>query len=329
MSIEENITPSEVRNRLREYLDHNLAQRLQDEEFNRHYAMNRTERSTVGGDVKISKAQQRLEDELAIQQRRLANQTITDSDEALARQIYAKYAEDEERARNHLNLQLRQDEELAMRISKNETKTPPSTPSEATLIDLDSNGQPLFQPVANRDMNPFSTAMPSTSTQSTLLEHGIPLPGLTENVTRSRSTTVDSLDDPLPTPPSFIFEHTNQPPSEQSAPEQTLVAQDVGWSANVPLLPSNPFYQDVVQAMNALPLNSFSNHETNPVTQTRNVQSHRPLTPNNSLADPSLYTLHNNNQATASSSLPQQLTELEQNQYVPYIPNLGTHHQQQ
>jgi hypothetical protein len=56
----------DVASRLRQFEDHNLAIRLQEEEFNHHYNRNRSERQVMGVDTRKSKEEQELEKKYAL-----------------------------------------------------------------------------------------------------------------------------------------------------------------------------------------------------------------------------------------------------------------------
>ncbi|WKX97468.1 hypothetical protein Q1695_013267 [Nippostrongylus brasiliensis] len=110
---EENLSVSEVAQRLREMEDHNIALRLQEEEFMRHYDRNRQDRRLVGDDTKRSLREQADEDMQARLRRLEASRKIAESDEELARRLQREFEEEE---RRQLEEQTRRDAELAERL---------------------------------------------------------------------------------------------------------------------------------------------------------------------------------------------------------------------
>ncbi|XGW10761.1 hypothetical protein V3C99_012344 [Haemonchus contortus] len=112
--MEENISVAAVTQRLREMEDHNIALRLQEEEFMRHYNRNREDRRLVADDTKRSIREQMYENEIARQQRLEANKKIAESDEELARRLQREF---EEEARRQQEEQAQRDAELARRLA--------------------------------------------------------------------------------------------------------------------------------------------------------------------------------------------------------------------
>ncbi|XGW10760.1 hypothetical protein V3C99_012344 [Haemonchus contortus] len=112
--MEENISVAAVTQRLREMEDHNIALRLQEEEFMRHYNRNREDRRLVADDTKRSIREQMYENEIARQQRLEANKKIAESDEELARRLQQEF---EEEARRQQEEQAQRDAELARRLA--------------------------------------------------------------------------------------------------------------------------------------------------------------------------------------------------------------------
>ncbi|WKX97436.1 hypothetical protein Q1695_013244 [Nippostrongylus brasiliensis] len=147
---EENLSVSEVAQRLREMEDHNIALRLQEEEFMRHYDRNRQDRRLVGDDTKRSLREQADEDMQARLRRLEASRKIAESDEELARRLQREFEEEE---RRQLEEQTRRDAELAERLleaeqnrtaaSSSSVHLPPAEPTNPTtqldgnLIDID------------------------------------------------------------------------------------------------------------------------------------------------------------------------------------------------
>ncbi|KAK6039609.1 hypothetical protein COOONC_22886 [Cooperia oncophora] len=74
--MEESTNVAQVTQRLREIEDHNIALRLQEEEFMRHYNRNREDRRLVGDDTKRSIREQLNEDEAARMRRLEANKKM-------------------------------------------------------------------------------------------------------------------------------------------------------------------------------------------------------------------------------------------------------------
>uniref|UniRef100_A0A915CBF7 Exportin-1/Importin-beta-like domain-containing protein n=1 Tax=Parascaris univalens TaxID=6257 RepID=A0A915CBF7_PARUN len=114
----EHIEPvHKVASRLRSYEDFNLAQRLQDEEFGRHYALNRMERRRMGIDLRQSLREQAIEDRIATECRAQQNSCITEADEAIARRLQLEFEREEALKKES---QARLDAELARRLQLNE-----------------------------------------------------------------------------------------------------------------------------------------------------------------------------------------------------------------
>uniref|UniRef100_A0A1I7XV31 CCDC50_N domain-containing protein n=1 Tax=Heterorhabditis bacteriophora TaxID=37862 RepID=A0A1I7XV31_HETBA len=108
---------AEVTSRLRVFEDHNLAVKLQEEEFNRHYNRNRVDRRTIGSDTKHSKDEQAREDQTAREMRMRINKHIEESDEDVARRLQREFEEEERRQREEKERQSRMDAEVAQRIA--------------------------------------------------------------------------------------------------------------------------------------------------------------------------------------------------------------------
>ncbi|KRX93915.1 Uncharacterized protein T4E_5619, partial [Trichinella pseudospiralis] len=105
----------QVRRQWQEVEDFSLAQRLQDEEFDRHYSMNRGERQTIGTDLRLSKKEQQIE-EHEYWKRRHEQES---NDEQFARQLHKQLML--EQSRDQLLLEAR-DEEIAKRLMENEQR---------------------------------------------------------------------------------------------------------------------------------------------------------------------------------------------------------------
>ncbi|VDN22882.1 unnamed protein product [Gongylonema pulchrum] len=102
-----------VVSRLRCYEDYNMAVRLQEEEYNRHYESNRGQRRQVRNDGQHSRSEQQIEDQLAAQLRMQLNTQLTENDEAIARRLQDEFEREDELRKE---FQARQDEELARRL---------------------------------------------------------------------------------------------------------------------------------------------------------------------------------------------------------------------
>ncbi|KRX50973.1 Transportin-3 [Trichinella murrelli] len=103
----------QVRRQWQEVEDFSLAQRLQDEEFNRHYNLNRGERQIIGTDLRLSKKEQEIE-EHEYWKRRHEQES---NDEQYARQLHHQLML--EQNRDQLLLEAR-DEEIAKRLMESE-----------------------------------------------------------------------------------------------------------------------------------------------------------------------------------------------------------------
>ncbi|KRX85181.1 Uncharacterized protein T06_7233 [Trichinella sp. T6] len=103
----------QVRRQWQEVEDFSLAQRLQDEEFNRHYNLNRGERQIIGTDLRLSKKEQEIEEHEYWKRRH--EQEI--NDEQYARQLHHQLML--EQNRDQLLLEAR-DEEIAKRLMESE-----------------------------------------------------------------------------------------------------------------------------------------------------------------------------------------------------------------
>ncbi|KAL1245151.1 Transportin-3 [Trichinella spiralis] len=105
----------QVRRQWQEVEDFSLAQRLQDEEFNRHYNLNRGERQIIGTDLRLSKKEQEIE-EHEYWKRRHEQES---NDERYARQLHQQLML--EQSRDQLLLEAR-DEEIAKRLMESEER---------------------------------------------------------------------------------------------------------------------------------------------------------------------------------------------------------------
>ncbi|KRY32655.1 Transportin-3 [Trichinella spiralis] len=105
----------QVRRQWQEVEDFSLAQRLQDEEFNRHYNLNRGERQIIGTDLRLSKKEQEIE-EHEYWKRRHEQES---NDEQYARQLHQQLML--EQSRDQLLLEAR-DEEIAKRLMESEER---------------------------------------------------------------------------------------------------------------------------------------------------------------------------------------------------------------
>uniref|UniRef100_A0A0M3HZV1 CCDC50_N domain-containing protein n=1 Tax=Ascaris lumbricoides TaxID=6252 RepID=A0A0M3HZV1_ASCLU len=114
----EHIEPvHKVASRLRSYEDFNMAQRLQDEEFGRHYALNRMERRRMGIDLRKSLREQAIEDRIAAECRAQQNNCIAEIDEAIAHRLQLEFEREEALKKES---QARLDAELARRLQLDE-----------------------------------------------------------------------------------------------------------------------------------------------------------------------------------------------------------------
>lgn len=95
----------QVASRIRTIEDYNLAARLQDEEFGRHYALNRAQRQQMGKDTRRSRFEQELEDRYAASLRAQHMSSIIQRDEELARNLQEQL-EKEEKLRKEIQAQL-------------------------------------------------------------------------------------------------------------------------------------------------------------------------------------------------------------------------------
>ncbi|PAV58470.1 hypothetical protein WR25_22031 isoform B [Diploscapter pachys] len=103
----------EIKAKLRLNEDRDLAQKLQEEEYARHYERNRT----VGTDVNKSREEQLREDEEARKLRREAQRPIEESDEELARRLQEEFDNEEHQIYESKEMQLQRDAELAAALA--------------------------------------------------------------------------------------------------------------------------------------------------------------------------------------------------------------------
>ncbi|VDM94957.1 unnamed protein product [Thelazia callipaeda] len=108
---------AEIISRLRCDEDYNLALKMQNEEFTRHYEMNRGQRRQIRSDHNHSKNEQKLENQLADQMRRQLNLQISKEDEAMARRLQEEF-EVEERILKQMQSNF--DEQLAKSMQKDD-----------------------------------------------------------------------------------------------------------------------------------------------------------------------------------------------------------------
>jgi hypothetical protein len=117
----------DVASRLRQFEDHNLAIKLQEEEFNHHYDRNRSERRVMGVDTRKSKEEQELEKRFALEKRLAECREIAARDEAIARQLQEQIEAEERRLKQEQDLL---DQEIARRMQQR-YEPPPIIPPSA------------------------------------------------------------------------------------------------------------------------------------------------------------------------------------------------------
>jgi hypothetical protein len=105
----------DVASRLRQFEDHNLAIRLQEEEFNHHYNRNRSERQVMGVDTRKSKEEQELEKKYALEKRLAECREIAARDEAIAKKLQQDLEAEELRLKQEQALL---DQEIARRMTE-------------------------------------------------------------------------------------------------------------------------------------------------------------------------------------------------------------------
>lgn len=93
---------SAVASRLRMFEDYNLAYRLQDKEFDVHYASNRAERQRVGKDTKKSREEQEIEDRYAVMLRQQQLNAIAANDARVAERLQQEIEEKEKRYKERI-----------------------------------------------------------------------------------------------------------------------------------------------------------------------------------------------------------------------------------
>uniref|UniRef100_A0AC34GR50 Coiled-coil domain-containing protein n=1 Tax=Panagrolaimus sp. ES5 TaxID=591445 RepID=A0AC34GR50_9BILA len=103
----------DVASRLRQFEDHNLAIKLQEEEFNHHYNRNRSERQVMGVDTRKSKEEQELEKRYALEKRLAECREIAARDEAIAKQLQQDLEAEERRLKQEQDIL---DQEIARRM---------------------------------------------------------------------------------------------------------------------------------------------------------------------------------------------------------------------
>ncbi|XGW10763.1 hypothetical protein V3C99_012344 [Haemonchus contortus] len=221
--MEENISVAAVTQRLREMEDHNIALRLQEEEFMRHYNRNREDRRLVADDTKRSIREQMYENEIARQQRLEANKKIAESDEELARRLQREF---EEEARRQQEEQAQRDAELARRlalidqphtscsnggdqhgvVTSNVLEQPLTDSADQPLIDLSTDERP---PTMDFLLPGCSTSPPMESTQgATLLKVLHPTNPFLQDIVEKETAQ------PMPLQQSYHSEFGLPPPSD-------------------------------------------------------------------------------------------------------------------
>ena len=105
----------DVASRLRQFEDHNLAIKLQEEEFNHHYSRNRSERQFMGVDTRKSKEEQELEKKYALEKRLAECREIAARDEAIAKRLQQELEAEELRLKQEQALL---DQEIARRMTE-------------------------------------------------------------------------------------------------------------------------------------------------------------------------------------------------------------------
>ncbi|CAB3404496.1 unnamed protein product [Caenorhabditis bovis] len=129
MSDEQVSTFTQIRQKLMSAEDEALAQKLQAKEFEEHYERNRKVNGMIVEDRKKSKEEQKNEDELSVEIRRLRSQHRMCKDEELARWLQEEYRlETEKQLANEA--QLNEDEELAWKIANGHFD--PDVPASST-----------------------------------------------------------------------------------------------------------------------------------------------------------------------------------------------------